>query len=287
MGYIDDRYNLRATGITQSSLLLQWQHDPMQAPHDNILYYIYENNIQKYSRPTNSPFLHVTELLPGTEYSYQVKRVNTSTGEVISQSEVIFVTTESYNNNYNLRATHVTQTSLLLEWQNDSMEAPHYNILYYIYENNIHKYSRPTNSPFLSVTELLPGTEYRYQVKRVNTSTGEVISQSNIIFVTTESYNNSYNLRATNVTQTSLLLEWLQGNLYPSAPHPDRRYDIYENNVLKYSQPSYMTFRDITGLTPGTKYAYQVKSVAIESGSIISQSHILTLTTENRDPRCN
>lgn len=157
-------------------------------------------------------------------------------------------------------------------------------MMYYVYENDIHKYSRPANSPFLHVTSLLPGIEYRYQVKRVNTSTGEIISQSNIIIVTTESSNYSdYNLRANNITENSLLLEWKQGNLFPNAPYPDRQYDIYENNVLKYSQASYITFRDITGLTPDTKYRYQVKSVKIETGDVISQSDILTVTTEKTD----
>ncbi|WP_300003203.1 fibronectin type III domain-containing protein [uncultured Cedecea sp.] len=289
MGNIDNRYYLRATGITQSSLLLEWQNDSMEAPHYNIIYYIYENNIQKYSRPTNSPFLYVTELLPGTEYRYQIKRVNTSTGEVISQSNIIFVTTESYHNSYNLRASDITQTSLLLEWLQGNLypSAPHPDRRYDIYENNILKYSQASSFTFLDITGLTPGTEYHYQVKSVKIETGDAISQSDILAVTTERHEDKYNLRASNITQTSLLLEWLQGNLYPSAPHPDRRYDIYENNTLKYSQASSFTFLDITGLTPGTEYHYQVKSVKIETADVISQSDILAVMTQHRGPRCH
>lgn len=172
-------------------------------------------------------------------------------------------------------------TSLMLKWQTDYMHAPNSNEIYHIYENNIQKYSQPTTSPFLYITGLTSGTEYSYLVKHVNISTGDVISQSNILVVTTESYDNSYNLRATDITQTSMMLEWRQGNQYPSAPSQNRIYYIYENDIQKYSQSTSTPFLNITGLTPDTGYTYLVKNVDTSMGDVISQSNILVVTTEN------
>ena len=93
-----------------------------------------------------------------------------------------------------------------------------------------------------------------------------------------ENIDTRYNLRATDITQTSLHLAWLHGSL--QAPTAGRRYDIYQNNRLKYSQPTHTTFLDIIGLTPGTEYSYQVKNVDISTGEVINQSHILAVTTE-------
>ena len=187
------------------------------------------------------------------------------------------------DNRYHLRAKNITQTSLHLAWLHGGEQVLYPDRRYDIYENNILKYSQVSSFTYLDITGLTPGTKYHYQVKSVEIETGDVISQSDVLAVTTERHEDKYNLRASDITQTSLLLEWLQGNLYPNAPHPDRRYDIYENNIPKYSQASSFTFLDITGLTPGTEYHYQVKSVKIKIGDVISQSNILNVKTENKD----
>jgi len=67
----------------------------MHAPNSNEIYYIYENNIQEYSQSTSTPFLNITGLPPDTEYTYLVKNVDTSTSDVISQSNILIVTTEN------------------------------------------------------------------------------------------------------------------------------------------------------------------------------------------------
>lgn len=94
-----------------------------------------------------------------------------------------------------------------------------------------------------------------------------------------ENIDNRYHLRATDITQTSLHLAWLHGGI--QAPTAGRRYDIYQNNILKYSQPTHTTYLDIAGLTAGTEYSYQVKNVDISTDDVMSQSSILAVTTEN------
>lgn len=177
-----------------------------------------------------------------------------------------------------LHSTHVTQSSVTLNWSASTSSSP---IKYYtIYRNGfvvtITKDGLTHN--YTDNIGLTPNTEYTYMVSANNHMQSP---PSNIIVVktapkeNTEKPNPPRNLHSMGQTSHSVALMWLP----PSGSHPIKSYHVYRDGIeVEATLNSQLNFTD-TGLFPSTQYHYFVVAMGAQGESSLP-SNTLTVTTE-------
>ncbi|MCF6351909.1 MAG: GEVED domain-containing protein [Cyclobacteriaceae bacterium] len=127
-----------------------------------------------------------------------------------------------------------------------------------------------------AVTGLASGTTFAFMVTAKDAA-GNVSAASNAVNVTTDTPDTTAptvptGLATSNITQTSLTLTW---NASTDAVGVTG-YDVYQDGVLITSVTN--TTLNISGLTPGTSYAYTVRSKDA-AGNISAASAVHNVTT--------
>jgi hypothetical protein len=130
------------------------------------------------------------------------------------------------------------------------------------------------NDHTFTVTGLIPGQSYKMKV-RAFTDSG-VSPYSNVIDVTTK-LNKPANLRASNVTATSLHLQWDDKSNNEARFDIFRRVGISGTFVKIGSATANTTSFVVSGLTKKTLYQFQVRAINSRSSSAFSNT--LSVTT--------
>lgn len=165
-----------------------------------------------------------------------------------------------------LNTTDIASTSVTLNW-NSVTGATHYRVRYRIGNNTWAYVDAPSNT--LGLSGLLPGTEYRWQVRAFCAPDESVSSiwSGTSLFTTTgvTSCDTPVGLGANNITTTSATLFW---DAVTGASFYRVRYRIGNGSWTFVDAPS--NTLNLTGLEPGTQYKFDVRAFCTPSGSVAS-----------------
>lgn len=179
----------------------------------------------------------------------------------------------------NLASSNVQSTSLTLNWtaSTDNVGVTNYNI----YRNNTFLGSTGNNSTTFNVTGLTASTSYSFFVRALDAA-GNISANSNTINVTTTAGGGNdtqppstpTNLAASNITSTSLTLNWTASTDNVGVTN----YNIYRNNNYLASTGSSATTFNVVGLTASTTYSFFVRALDA-AGNLSNASTSINATT--------
>ncbi|XP_048163568.1 receptor-type tyrosine-protein phosphatase eta isoform X3 [Corvus hawaiiensis] len=202
----------------------------------------------------NDTKAEITELIPGTMYSFTVYAVvNGSDTEGVSLS---VYTKPSLV--VDLEAEYVGVTSVILKWMVNDSASDSYT--YRIQFVNDTKRNLTFNDTKAEITELIPGTMYNFTVFAVAADNATEGEGSSIDLYTKPSL--VVDLEAEYVGVTSVILKWMMN---------DSASDSYTYRIqfVNDTTVSLLTFNDtkaeITELIPGTMYNFTVFAVAADN----------------------
>jgi len=154
-------------------------------------------------------------------------------------------------------ASNITETSAKLNW-NSSTGANSYNVRYRVSGGSWTSACSSTTSTYCNVTGLTCGTSYEYQVQ-ANCSGGNTSSWSNSCSFQTSACpcNTPVCTSASNITETSAKLNW---NSSTGANSYNVRYRVSGGSWTTACSSTTSTYCNVTGLTCGTSYEYQVQA---------------------------
>jgi PQQ-dependent dehydrogenase (s-GDH family) len=268
--------NLVASNLTYSSVDLNWD-----ASSDNIGvagYDVFVNGNKANASLVPGTSYTVTGLTPSTTYNIHVEASDATGNRTVG--ETIFVTTPEQPDTQaptapsGLTASSVTETSLTLTWNasTDNVGV----IGYDVYQNNVKINSAPVTALTYNVTGLTGATTYSFYIKAFDDA-GNVSAQSNTINVTTldtQAPTAPSNLASSNVTSTTLTLNWTAAadNVAVTG------YDVYQNgNKINGSPVTGLTY-NVTGLTASASYSFFVRA-RDAAGNISGNSNTINVTT--------
>lgn len=210
--------NLAASGITQSSLILNWT-----ASTDNIGvagYDVYRNGIKINSTPVTTNTYSVTGLSATITYQFYVQAKDAA-GNISPNSNTINVITpdtQAPTAPTNLAIANLTQTSLTLSWavSTDNVGVKGYNI----YQGGIKINPQPVSSASYNVTGLTASASYTYYVQAVD-STGNISSSSATITITTAAAASCSGTGTVNYQQWNNVTGTAVSNLTSYANYPN------------------------------------------------------------------
>jgi chitodextrinase len=178
----------------------------------------------------------------------------------------------------NLTANNITTTSLTLSWNASTSN----DVVSYDIYNGTTLLGNTATTNF-DVTGLTEKTQYTFYVKARDTS-NNIASGTPLTITTTDvtAPANATNLTTTNMTQTTLTLNWIA-----SVSSDVSGYDVYNGTTL-LGNATANTY-NVTGLTSGTSYTFNVKakdaSNNTASGATVSTitipSDVVGLTTNS------
>jgi len=178
----------------------------------------------------------------------------------------------------NLVALNISQTTVDLNWDasTDDTGVTGYDV----YQNGV-KISTVTNTAF-TVSGLVDETAYNFSITAFDAA-ANVSSASNVIFVTTLPIPDTTaptaptNLNSSNITQTSLDLNWTASSDNVGVAG----YDVYQGTTIIGSVST--TNYSVSNLSEGTSYTFSVKAKD-DAENISTSSNPLDVTTESAPP---
>lgn len=277
-----------ATNITSNSATLHWT---LNSSGVNTAILIQYRSLSA----TGSPWINISSsgvsfnlinLAPATAYEYHVAQycVNPNGVAVLSTySNIIVFTTLPTSTTCptptGLTTTNITSSSALLSWQ-PGLGTYSYNVRYRIANTATWTVATGPNTS-LPLSNLLSSTTYEWQVQTIcSNSTPNTITSpySASIFFTTLSgtltCNAPINLTESSITDTSATLNW---NSTGAASYRIR-YRLSNTTIWIY-KASTTNQKAISGLTPGSVYNWQVRSVCTLPGNISTNSPWSTTRT--------
>ncbi len=265
---------LSATAISHRQVNLSWG-----ASSDNVGvsgYEIYRNGAEVAS--VNATTYSDTGLVAETEYSYQVRAVDSS-GNVSALSSAASAITPAQPDTISptvptgLSATAISHRQVDLSWgaSSDNVGVSGYEI----YRNGAEVAS--VNATTYSDTGLMAETEYSYQVRAVDSS-GNVSALSSAASAITPAQPDTISptvptgLSATAISHRQVDLSWgaSSDNVGVSV------YEVYRNGA-EVASVNATTYSD-TGLMAETEYSYQVRAVD-SSGNVSALSSAASAIT--------
>ena len=251
--------SLIATNIAESSLTLDWD-----ASTDNIGvtgYDVFKNGIKINSSLISATTYNVTALSASTAYQFYVQAKDLA-GNTSDNSNTVNVTTpdtQAPAAPTNLATSNLSQTSLTLNWtaSTDNIGVSGYNL----FVDGIKINTSLITSTTYDVTGLTASTNYQFYVQ-ANDAAGNTSSNSNVLNVTTpaspdtEAPTPPANLIISNITQSSLTLNWdaSTDNIGVAG------YDLFRNGIKINSSLISATTYNVTGLSASTAYQFYVQS---------------------------
>lgn len=241
--------NLQTSAITDGSLALAWD-----ASSDNVSvsgYRVYRDGVLL-GTTTQTQYV-VPGLVPATQYTVAVEAFDAA-GNVSSRPSTQATTLADQTAPtvpQNLSATNITDISLRLNWDasTDNTAVTGYQV----YRDGILVGTSAVT--YFDDTGLMPLTQYAYTVKAydaLNNTSSFSGAYSPTTLSDTTVPTAATGLQVANVTMYAMRLQW-------SAASDDvgvTGYDIYRNGTLLGSTAQ-LQF-DVSGLRPGTAYAYLV-----------------------------
>lgn len=223
----------------------------------------------------------ITSLNANTQYYYRVRASNGTT--TTSSSNTISVLT-LLASPIAIPAVNISTTSFTAKW-NSSSGATSYKIDVSISSdfstfltNYINKDAG--NDTTAIVSSLTPGTTYYYRVRAYSSS--NTSGNSNSIMVSTENLpvpSTPVAKEAANITTTSFTANW-----FSSLGATNYSIDVSTDEAFLNILPGYnnkqaglVTFTNVTGLLPSTKYYYRIR--ASNSGGASPNSNSISVTT--------
>jgi len=200
-----------------------------------------------------------------SQNTYTYIGTHTFDGGTVSDTEAPTVPT-------NLTAASVTENTLSLNWtaSTDNIGVSSYDIF-----KNGSLIGNSVNTT-LNISGLTPWTEYNFYVKAKDEAGNNSVASQILTIQTGDQTAPSVpsNLSATNITETSLNLNWSASNDNVAISS----YDIYKNDVLEgnTSNTTYL----ITGLTAWTEYNFYIKAKDA-AGNISDASTTITIKTKD------
>ncbi len=272
---LDPPTRLIASEITETSVVLSWT-----APANNSSiteYGIYSKNILVATSNGSETSYKITGLLPETAYSFTIKAIGKE-GTLSSDSNSKTVITNKVADEpllaapTNLVASEITESSVVLSWtipiNNSSIKE------YGIYSKTILVATAVGIGNIYKITGLIPETEYILTVRSVDNG-GLSSVDSNSIQFTTAKIGEPTGLIASEITETSVILNWTA----PTNNASVTGYGIYSKNILLSKSGGIATTYKVTGLIPETVYNLTVRSID-NAGRLSIDSNIATFTTD-------
>ncbi|POA17970.1 hypothetical protein C1886_19180 [Pseudomonas sp. FW300-N1A1] len=263
--------NLRADDIKFDSITLEWEPST-----DNVRvtgYQVYRNDIA--IDTVNSTFYIDRLLIANTHYSYKVRALDAA-GNFTDSDTLRIITlpdtpdTTAPTKPTNLRATHITDSTVTLEWtaSSDNIGVSHYEILRDNTPINI-----TTNTGYTD-RGLSLDRAYVFRVRAVDAAGN--FSLSDPITVRTSDQDMTPpsvpgNLRASIITNNSVTLEWNPSydNVWVSG------YEVRNGGALLGTVLD--TRYNVVGLSSNTNYTLSV--VALDAAENRSDSTVIWVTT--------
>ncbi|NDI35828.1 fibronectin type III domain-containing protein [Chengkuizengella sediminis] len=274
--------NLVVTDVSENSVSLSWS-----ASSDNMGVTAYDvlkgSELVATVTDTNATIL---DLNPNQTYTFTVKAKDAA-GNFSMTSDIVSVKTdtgdlEAPTSPMNLTVTAVTDKSVSLSWDAsmDNVGIAGYNI--YINNNDLVQSVSSTNA---TVQGLIPDTSYTFTVMAKDMA-GNVSDPSNAVNVTTdeemidaEAPSIPSNLMATNITDTSITLEWNASTDNVGVTG----YDIY--NGASMAANVIGTTATISSLMPNNTYTFSVKARDVVGNVSMSSNELQVSTTDTPSVR--
>ncbi|NWT87408.1 PTPRJ phosphatase, partial [Lanius ludovicianus] len=245
--------DLEAEYVGVTSVILKWAVN--DSASDSYTYRIEVVNGTKRNLTSNDTKAEITELIPGTMYTFTVFAVaadNKTEGEGVSidrytkPSPVV-----------DLEAEYVGVTSVILKWAVNDSTSDSYT--YRIEVVNGTKRNLTSNDTKAEITELIPGTMYTFTVFAVAADNKTEGERGSIALYTKPSP--VVDLEAEYVGVTSVILKWAVND----SASDSYTYRIEVVNGTKRNLMSNDTKAEITELIPGTMYTFTVFAVAADN----------------------
>lgn len=251
--------NLAASAVTQTSMTISWT-----ASTDNVGvtgYDIFEDGIKINTSLVTTTSYDVSGLTTNTSYAFYIQAWDAA-GNSSNSSTVNFSTLpppdfEAPTAPTNLATSAITQSSLSLNWtaSTDNVGVTGYDV----YQNNVKINASIVTTTSYNVTDLIALTSYDFYVV-ARDAAGNTSEASNTVNVTTPDTlapTAPTGLAASNITATSLTLNWNAStdNIAVTG------YDIYQNgNKINTSAVTATTY-NVTGLSQASFYSFYVRAL--------------------------
>ncbi|XP_030223102.1 receptor-type tyrosine-protein phosphatase eta isoform X3 [Gadus morhua] len=251
--------NLTFANVNTTSVRLSWFN-----PEDQQPYYEYKIQTTNYTMSgatlVEPPQLNintsiVTGLQPGTGYCFNVTVVVPGRESAV-EHKLGYTMPKAVTN---LTAADVNTTAVSLTWLRQGDNKPEYFYQVTVLENVTQKQQLNTNTENYTITSLIPGVKYTFQVSTVVQgvhSTEETTSSYTVPGAVT-------NLTFANVNTTAVRLSWFN----PEDQQPYYEYKIQTTNYTMSGatlvEPPQLNINTsiVTGLLPGTGYCFNVTVV--------------------------
>lgn len=284
--FLDNQKPSVATGLQTSELgpeglVLQWN-----AADDNVAVTAYEvfQNGTLIDTNEGETTHTVTGLSPATSYEFYVVAFD-AMENASDQSEAITVTTPEQTDTEkptapsNLESSNLTQTSVTLNWEaaTDDVEVVDYEIF-----QDGTSIGQTNGETTLAISDLVASTNYEYYVIALDAA-GNESDASNTLSITTSTDEDTAapsqptNLSATNITTTSLVLNWTASTDNEGV----KSYEIF-NGETSIGTTAETTF-NVSDLEADTAYEFKVRATD-NSDNISEFSDVLEVRTEATAP---
>ena len=207
-------------------------------------------------------------ILPGNAYTYQVKATGSVDSAYSNQASVNVPALPAAPSD--LSTTNVTETSLTLNWVNNELVNPvdGFNVQIATdsgFSVGLQEFTVAGDVTSLDFTGLTPGTTYYFQVAAFNLGGSSAWSApwTETTIAPPAAPAAPSGLSTTNVTETSLALNWVNNELvnpvdgFTVQIATDSGFSV---GLQEFTVAGNVTSLDFTGLTPSTTYYFQVNA---------------------------
>ncbi|XP_078085035.1 fibronectin-like [Mustelus asterias] len=226
--------------------------------------------------PSTSTQLTLSDLYPGVQYNisiYAVEENQESVPLVIQQTTTGIPHPVEVDTPTNMVFTDVSETQVIVAWTPSEMETTGYRFTLLPISIPQQKLIEvpPFTASYIDITNLLPGTTYRFEVYAMN----RLIESTPLVAEHTTKMDSPTNLRFDDITDTSVVLTW-------TPPRAKVTTYLLTWGPSLESQPKSVRFgpatprRKLSGLSPGTTY---VITLTAKQGDLTSSRVHESVTT--------
>jgi len=268
-------------GVTATDATLLW--NPLVVSDTFIVRYALNgtsNYLYKTIAGGGANMTTITGLTPARAYKFQVASVCLGVSSGYS-ANFVFNTLGPCAKPHSLTATNITNSSAEIGWT-ELVTGDNFRVRYTINGTSNYKYQTVSGSVYsTTITGLLPGTTYNYQVSTMCSGAGT--GYSSIASFTTVSSAVScikpYGISSSNLTSSTAQINW---SVFVEADTFRIRYRL--NGAGQYFYKNIdgaggITNGTITGLLPSSLYTYQVSSICLGVSSGYSSTLNFTTTS--------
>ncbi|XP_051548122.1 receptor-type tyrosine-protein phosphatase eta-like [Myxocyprinus asiaticus] len=240
--------NLTVSDFTTSSVFLKWD-EPIGNRSSFKLQWTGDITNEAV---TNHTSYNITGLTAGVNYTLNIRAVaadNVTEGQpirisVYTKPDVIL----------NLSVDNITTSSVTLNWTKPNGQSSHYRVEY---ENNNVTINETTEKTFITINNLIPGSQYTFKVFTVTADNVTEGTSDQISLYTRPDV--IRNLNVSDITTSSVFLKWDEPIGNRSSFKLQWTGDKTDETVTNH------TSYNITGLTAGVSYTLNIRAVAADN----------------------